>query len=146
MNAETFCFDGSRTCDLDRLPTGAGKYRGRKDEFAPRAANNLKQMEALQEALYADGREGLIILLQALDAAGKDGTVKHVMGGLNPQGVGVHSFKVPTEEDLRHIICGGSTAACPRGAACHLQPQLLRESSGRAVHELFRRTGWLTGC
>ena len=102
MNAETFCFDGSRTCDLEHLPTGAGKYRDRKDEFAPRTANNLKQMEALQEALYADGREGLIILLQALDAAGKDGTVKHVMGGLNPQGVEVHNFKVPTEEDLRH--------------------------------------------
>ena len=50
--------------------------KGKKDEYAAKTAANLRRMEALQEALYADGREGLVILLQALDAAGKDGTIK----------------------------------------------------------------------
>lgn len=102
MKADLFRFDGSQPCDLSRLPTGAGEEKGRKDEYAAKTAANLRRMEALQEALYADGREGLVILLQALDAAGKDGTIKHVMGGLNPQGVAVYNFKQPTKIELQH--------------------------------------------
>ena len=63
--------------------------------------NKLLSKE-LQDALYADGREGIVIVLQAMDAAGKDSTIKHVMSGLNPQGVMVHSFKQPGAEELAH--------------------------------------------
>lgn len=102
MKADAFRFDGRTPCDLSRLPTDAGGEKGKKDEYAAKTAANLRRMEALQEALYADGREGLVILLQALDAAGKDGTIKHVMGGLNPQGVTVYNFKQPTRAELQH--------------------------------------------
>ena len=102
MKADLFRFDGSRPCDLSRLPTDAGSEKGKKDGYAAKTAANLRRMEALQDALYADGREGLVILLQALDAAGKDSTIKHVMGGLNPQGVNVHNFKQPTKTELAH--------------------------------------------
>ena len=102
MKADAFRFDGRTPCDLSRLPTDAGGEKGKKDEYAAKTAANLRRMEALQEALYADGREGLVILLQALDAAGKDGTIKHVMGGLNPQGVTVYNFKQPTKTELQH--------------------------------------------
>ena len=102
MQADAYRFDGSRPCDLSRLPTDAGSEKGKKEEYAAKTAANLRRMEALQDALYADGREGLIILLQALDAAGKDGTIKHVMGGLNPQGVTVYNFKRPTKTELQH--------------------------------------------
>ena len=102
MKADRYRFDGSEPCDLSRLPTDAGGERGKKDEYAARTAANLRRMEALQEALYADGREGLIVLLQAPDAAGKDGAIKHVMGGLNPAGVTVYNFKQPTKTELQH--------------------------------------------
>lgn len=65
-------------------------------------AQNIKDLDISQELLYADDRYALLIILQAMDAAGKDGTIKHVMSGLNPQGCQVHSFKKPSEEDLDH--------------------------------------------
>ena len=55
-----------------------------------------------QSRLYAQETNGVLIVLQALDAAGKDGTIRHVMSGVNPQGVDVHSFKVPSSEELDH--------------------------------------------
>ena len=63
---------------------------------------NISRIAALQERLYADNRHALLIMLQAMDAAGKDGTIKHVMTGLNPQGTQVHSFKAPSSEELDH--------------------------------------------
>ena len=73
-----------------------------KEEILEKTKENLARMRELQDRLYADGREGLIIVLQAMDAAGKDSTIKHVMGGVNPQGVEVHGFKTPSEEELAH--------------------------------------------
>lgn len=102
MKAERFRFDGSETCEIRKLPCGAGSEKENKQALAARTAENLEKMAALQDGFYADGREGLIVVLQALDAAGKDSMVKHVMGGLNPQGVSVHSFKQPNQEELAH--------------------------------------------
>jgi PPK2 family polyphosphate:nucleotide phosphotransferase len=63
---------------------------------------NLADLAEAQDLLYADGRYSLLIVLQAMDAAGKDGTIKHVMSGVNPQGCQVFSFKKPSAEDLAH--------------------------------------------
>jgi PPK2 family polyphosphate:nucleotide phosphotransferase len=63
---------------------------------------NLQELSEAQELLYADDRYAVLIVLQALDAAGKDGTIKHVMSGVNPQGCQVFSFKKPSAEDLDH--------------------------------------------
>jgi PPK2 family polyphosphate:nucleotide phosphotransferase len=77
-----------------------------KDALKERAKEilekNLEQLSAAQELLYADGHYSLLIVLQAMDAAGKDGTIKHVMSGLNPQGCQVYSFKKPSSEELAH--------------------------------------------
>jgi len=59
-------------------------------------------LSELQQMLYAQGSWGLLLVFQAMDAAGKDGTIKHVMSGVNPQGVDVHSFKSPSSEELAH--------------------------------------------
>jgi PPK2 family polyphosphate:nucleotide phosphotransferase len=59
-------------------------------------------LSELQQVLYAQGNWGLLLVFQAMDAAGKDGTIKHVMSGVNPQGVEVHSFKSPSAEELAH--------------------------------------------
>lgn len=62
----------------------------------------IAEMSELQDKLYAQDTYGVLILFQALDAAGKDGTIKHVMSGINPQGCDVHSFKTPSAEELNH--------------------------------------------
>jgi PPK2 family polyphosphate:nucleotide phosphotransferase len=75
-------------------------------EDKPEAKKWLEQgvslLAELQEVLYAQGTWGLLIVVQAMDAAGKDGTIKHVMSGVNPQGIDVHSFKSPSAEELAH--------------------------------------------
>lgn len=102
MKADRYRFDGTHPCDLDTLPCNGKADNLDKEKILAKTARNLEEMAALQDALYADGREGLIFVLQALDAAGKDSTIKHVLGGLNPQGVQVTSFKEPTSEELRY--------------------------------------------
>jgi PPK2 family polyphosphate:nucleotide phosphotransferase len=64
--------------------------------------NGVKQLARMQEMLYADNRYSMLIILQAMDAAGKDSAIKHVMTGFNPQGVKVTSFKSPSSEELDH--------------------------------------------
>jgi PPK2 family polyphosphate:nucleotide phosphotransferase len=79
---------------------------GLKSEFKPQArallAHGVEELSRLQEILAAQDRWGLLLVLQAMDAAGKDGTIKHVMSGVNPQGVQVTSFKAPSAEELDH--------------------------------------------
>lgn len=65
-------------------------------------SKNLTELAEAQELLYADNRHAVLMVLQAMDAAGKDGTIKHVMSGVNPQGVQVFSFKKPSDEELDH--------------------------------------------
>jgi PPK2 family polyphosphate:nucleotide phosphotransferase len=73
-----------------------------KDEAKSVLAGDLDRLSELQERLYADNRWSLLIVLQAMDAAGKDGVIKHVMTGLNPQGCLVHAFKAPDPSELDH--------------------------------------------
>lgn len=65
-------------------------------------AKNVERMAKLQEVLYAEGKHSLLIVLQAMDAGGKDGTIRSIMSGVNPQGVIVTSFKAPTADELAH--------------------------------------------
>jgi PPK2 family polyphosphate:nucleotide phosphotransferase len=65
-------------------------------------ATGVKMLAELQDKLYAQDRWSVLLIFQAMDAAGKDGAIKHVMSGVNPQGCQVHSFKAPTSEDLDH--------------------------------------------
>ena len=102
MKADRYRYDDHERPDLRDLPTHAGVDKDCREEIERRTSENIETMKQLQEALYADGREGIVLVLQALDAAGKDSIIKHVMSGLNPQGVMVHSFKQPGAEELSH--------------------------------------------
>lgn len=73
----------------------------KKSQGRTQLHKNVEALSDLQHLFYADGRHALLIVLQGMDAAGKDGTIRHVMGGLNPQGCRVHSFKQPTARELR---------------------------------------------
>lgn len=99
---QNYCFDGTRKLNLKKLPTDSRKDKADKEKILKKTGENQLKIQALQDRLYADGREGLIIVLQAMDAAGKDSTVKHVMSGVNPQGVEVYSFKQPSPGELAH--------------------------------------------
>ncbi|WP_439622604.1 polyphosphate kinase 2 family protein [Gemmata sp.] len=88
-----------------------------KDAVKERAqevlTKNLADLAEAQELLYADGRHSLLLVFQAMDAAGKDGTIKHVMSGVNPQGCQVFSFKKPSAEDLAHDFLWRYTKSLP---------------------------------
>ena len=73
-----------------------------KQDAQDQLETGIKQLSEHQDKLYAQNTYALLINLQAMDAAGKDSTIKHVMSGVNPQGVQVTSFKVPSEEELDH--------------------------------------------
>ena len=75
---------------------------------------SCKRMSGLQERLYAQDRWSVLLIFQALDAAGKDGTIKHVMSGVNPQGCDVHAFKAPSSEELDHDFLWRSNRRLPR--------------------------------
>lgn len=102
MSLKDYRFDGTKKLDLNKIPTDSKHDKVDKEKILAKTASNQEKIAALQDKLYADGREGLIIVLQAMDAAGKDSTIKHVMSGINPQGVEVTSFKSPSSEELAH--------------------------------------------
>jgi PPK2 family polyphosphate:nucleotide phosphotransferase len=87
-------------------------------ELKPQAkqllAEGVKELSRLQSILAAQDGWGLLLILQAMDAAGKDGTIKHVMSGVNPQGVDVWSFKAPTDDELRHDYLWRTTQRLPK--------------------------------
>ncbi len=87
----------AQTKDLKEL--GKDVVKDRAKEILDKSLAELAQA---QDLLYADGRYAVLIILQAMDAAGKDGTIKHVMSGVNPQGCQVYSFKKPSDEELSH--------------------------------------------
>ena len=99
-----------RLKDFDPADTHKFKSRGDAEELL---ASGVKQMSDLQEKLYAQERYSLLLVFQAMDAAGKDGTIKHVMSGINPQGCQVTSFKAPSNYELSHDYLWRSNLAMP---------------------------------
>ena len=100
MDLAKFRVKEGEKLSLRERPTDAGDTD--RAEIEGQLPEQLERIRRLQDAFYADGREGLVFLLQGMDASGKDSLVKHVMAGMNPQGVQVHSFKAPTGEELAH--------------------------------------------
>ena len=105
--------------DLDACDPGdkAGLKKGDAEKLRE---TDLARLAELQERLYAEGRRSLLVVLQAMDAAGKDGTIEHVMSGLNPQGVTVTSFKQPSSVELAHDFLWRTQLALPArgGTGC----------------------------
>lgn len=103
MTKKDCIYDGTKAIDLRKLATEASeKDKKSREKYEKKTAENIQKISEYQEKLYADGREGIIFVLQARDAAGKDSTIKNLMTGINPQGVEVHSFKAPSKEELAH--------------------------------------------
>jgi len=102
MSIGGYCFDGSRKLKMRDMPTGAGDKKEQKAELTAKTDENMKRAAELQDRLFAAGEEGLVIALQARDAAGKDSLIRKIFSGLNPAGLKITSFKAPNEEELAH--------------------------------------------
>ena len=85
----------------------------KKENAQKKLETDIARLAELQDLLYAQGNYALLIIFQAMDTAGKDGAIKHVMSGVNPQGVEVHSFKEPSAEELSHDYLWRSMKALP---------------------------------
>jgi len=113
MNHDNFIVPPGKRIDLKDFDPGfSGKYND-KDDAAGKLEEDLGKLEELQGILYAQGLYSVLIILQAMDAAGKDSVIKHVMSGMNPQGVLVTSFKVPSAEEMRHDFLWRCVKALP---------------------------------
>ena len=102
MKADKYIIPEGKKVDIRKLPTNSKADGVDKEEIIRKYEENKQELIALQDKFYADAREGLIVVIQALDASGKDSTIKYVFSGINPQGVKVHYYKAPTSEELAH--------------------------------------------
>jgi PPK2 family polyphosphate:nucleotide phosphotransferase len=96
----------------DYDPADTGPFRS-KEHAQQKLEKDIARMRGLQDMLYAQDRWALLLILQGIDAGGKDGTIKHVMSGVNPQGCEVHSFKEPSTEELQHDFLWRTTMRLP---------------------------------
>jgi PPK2 family polyphosphate:nucleotide phosphotransferase len=91
-----------RKIDLDKWPTKVKPVYDSKEEYRSLLTDHIEKLSARQGLLYASNKYALLVIFQAMDAAGKDSAIKHVMSGVNPQGCQVFSFKHPGPEELAH--------------------------------------------
>ncbi|MHB1922470.1 MAG: polyphosphate kinase 2 family protein [Chitinophagaceae bacterium] len=102
MAAHPFRVDSKKKIHLNEFSTSSGHSAPVETELKARLSKYIENIAALQYKLYAENRQSLLIILQGMDSAGKDGTIKHIMSGVNPEGVEVSSFKHPSTEELEH--------------------------------------------
>ncbi len=104
--------EGARI-DLEKWPTKIAPLYKSTKQYLGYLSEHVAQLSAQQELLYASGRFAVLLVFQAMDAAGKDGVIKHVMSGVNPQGCQVFSFKHPTPVELQHDFLWRATRDLP---------------------------------
>jgi len=101
------------TVDLAQRPTMGEALCKSDKHYAKRLQTQVEHLSDLQQLLYAANRQAVLLIFQAMDAAGKDGAIQHVMSGVNPQGCQVFSFKHPTEAELQHDFLWRATRDLP---------------------------------
>ena len=102
INTEDFRVDPGDKFKLRDWPTSVKPVCESKTEYAKLLEDHVRELDKLQRLHYASNRQALLLIFQGMDAAGKDGAIRHVMSGVNPQGCEVFSFKQPSAEELEH--------------------------------------------
>lgn len=102
LKADKYLIREGKKTDIRKLPTDSKEDNADKDQIIEKYEENKREIAFLQDKFYADAKEGLIVVIQALDASGKDSIIKYVFSGINPQGVKVHYYKAPTADELAH--------------------------------------------
>ena len=99
--------------DLDKWPTNVDPVYKSKDEYKKLLNDHVEELSSQQQLHYASNRHALLLIFQSMDAGGKDGAIKHVMSGVNPQGCQVFSFKHPSGVELEHDFLWRTTRDLP---------------------------------
>ena len=113
FDVDSFRAREGRRVDLKKRPTRVAPFYDSKEHYRSLLVEHIKKLAARQSLLYAHDRYSLLLIFQAMDAAGKDGVIKHVMSGINPQGCQVFSFKHPSATELDHDFLWRTTACLP---------------------------------
>ena len=113
INTEDFRVREGEKVTLKKLPTVVKPFYQSKQEYQELLEEHTQQLSELQSLLYANNCYALLVIFQAMDAAGKDGAIKHVMSGVNPQGTEVHSFTHPSAEELDHDFLWRTSCRLP---------------------------------
>src|SRR5690554_1107331 len=100
IDTDDFRVKPSKRLNLVHLPTDIPPLYESKKKYRKGLAHGVRKLASLQRRLYAHDRYSVLVIFQAMDAAGKDGAIRHVLSGVNPQGCDVYSFKQPSAEEL----------------------------------------------
>ena len=129
-----------RLAEID--PSNTGKHESH-EKAAPEIRKQVDRMDRLQYVLYADAGQSLLIVLQALDAAGKDGVIRHLFSGMNPQGTSVFGFKQPSPSELAHDFLWRAHLHAPgRGEVVIYNRSHYEDVLVVRVHNLVPRSIW----
>ena len=113
IDTDQFEVDGRKKVNLKHWPTRIKPFYDSDEDYQELLHEHVRKLSALQDMLYADNRYAVLLIFQAMDAAGKDGAIRHVMSGVNPQGCEVFSFKQPSDEELKHDFLWRTTCRLP---------------------------------
>ena len=113
FDSDDFRYNGEREYKTERVATKIKDLYDDTEDYETQITSLRAELDALQSMMYAHNRYGLLVIFQALDAAGKDSTIKHVMAGVNPAGVRVAAFKQPTEAEISHDFLWRNTLQMP---------------------------------
>jgi PPK2 family polyphosphate:nucleotide phosphotransferase len=113
IRSKDFCVGEGDKVNLKKWPTRVDPVYRSKEQYQNLLQEHVAQLSSLQQLLYASNRHAVLLIFQALDAAGKDGAIKHVMSGINPQGCQVFSFKHPSAAELQHDFLWRTTRNLP---------------------------------
>jgi PPK2 family polyphosphate:nucleotide phosphotransferase len=113
INTTDFCVGDGTSVDIAKWPTNIEPHYKSKKQYKKMLEEQVEELSKLQQLHYASNRYAVLLIFQAMDAAGKDGAIKHVMSGVNPQGCQVFSFKHPTATELEHDFLWRTTRNLP---------------------------------
>jgi PPK2 family polyphosphate:nucleotide phosphotransferase len=113
INQEDYLFDGTQKFNINKSKTNVPNFYKDKSDFNKLAEEYAKEIDELQSTMYAHNRFALLLIFQAMDAAGKDSTIKHVMSGVNTHGVKVFAYKRPSTNELEHDYMWRTTVNLP---------------------------------
>ncbi len=113
LDIRDFRIDEGSKVDLGKWPTVVGRVYKSRDDYHEILADHVAQLSIQQQLLYASNQYSVLLIFQAMDAAGKDGIIRHVMSGVNPQGCQVFSFKHPSATELQHDFLWRTTRDLP---------------------------------
>ena len=155
VNSKDFCVPEGADVKLRKWPTNIKPLYASKQQYQELLQQHVEQLSEQQQLLYSSNTQAILLIFQALDAAGKDGVIKHVMSGVNPQGCQVFSFKHPSPTELQHDFLWRTTRDLPeRGRIgifnrsyyeevliARVHPEILR-NEGVAVAPLDEKAIW----